>query len=98
MPTALPIPERRLSWAETVRFLGLVARVRWLDRRLHTAHARVDRLGLDVGGDHLLRLARRWLACHEAIGGLLGMPEPPHVAQVRIALGRPSQSGDSPGR
>jgi hypothetical protein len=41
-----------------VRFLGLIVRVRWLDRQLHAAHRRVDRLGLDAAGDELLRLAR----------------------------------------
>lgn len=89
MPTALPIrpaPQRRLAPLETIRFLGLIVRVRWLDRRLHAAHRRVDRLGLDVAGDELLRLARYWLDTHQQIGALLGIPEPPHVAQVRATL------------
>lgn len=89
MPTALPTrpaPERRLSWPQTIRFLGLVARLRWLDRRLHAAHRRVDRLGPDLAGDELLRLTRRWLAAHGAVAALLGRPEPPQVSQVRIAL------------
>lgn len=89
MPTLLPTrpaPERRLSPLETIRFLGLIVRVRWLDRRLHAAHRRVDRLGLDAAGDELLRLAQRWLATHQQIGILLGVPERPHVAQVRATL------------
>lgn len=89
MPTALPSrppPARRLSLLETVRFFGLLARVRWLDSRLHAAHRRVDRLGLDAAGAELLRLARRWLDIHRQIGALLGIPEPPHVAQVRATL------------
>ena len=93
MPTALPfrLPRvRRLSLPETVRFLVLIVCVRWLDRRLHAAHRRVDRLGLDAAGDELLRLARRWLDIHQQIGALLGIPEPPHIEQVRTTLRRPS--------
>ncbi len=91
MPTALPYraPQvRRLSWRETVRFLALVARVRWLDWRLHAA-SRHD--GSDEAGDRLLALAQRWLAIHAAIGALLGIPEPSHVARVRATL-RPLDS------
>ena len=44
------------------------------------------RKGSKAAGDELLRLARRWLACHEAIGALLGHPELPHVAQARAIL------------
>ena len=58
-----------------------------LDVRLQFAHRPVDCLGLDVVGDELLRLARRWLACHGAIGVLLNFSEPPHVAQVPARLG-----------
>lgn len=99
MPTALPfrpVRVRRLSWPETIRFLRLVAHLRWLDRRLHAAHARVDRLGLDMGGAALLRLAHRWLATHEAVAALLGIPEPPQVTQVRIALRRPRPAQPPP--
>lgn len=86
MPVSLPYraPQvRRLSWRETVRFLVLVARVRWLDWRLHAA-SRHD--GSDEAGDRLLALARRWLEIHAEIGALLGIPEPPHVAEVRTTL------------
>ena len=89
MPTALPFrlpPVRRLSLPETARFLVLIVRARWLDRRLHAVHRQVDRLGLDAAGDELLRLARRWLDVHQQIGAMLGIPEPPHVAQVRATL------------
>ncbi|MCJ2136694.1 hypothetical protein MKK69_22030 [Methylobacterium sp. J-026] len=89
MPTALPIrpvSERRLSWRQTVRFLALVARVRWLDMR---AHAIVGR-GAGFSDDRLLRLMRKWLACHEAIAALLpGVPEPEHVREVRAILRGP---------
>jgi hypothetical protein len=33
-----------------------------------------------------LHLPRRWLANHEAIGALLGCPEPLHVTPVRVTL------------
>lgn len=86
MPTLLPsrpAPVRRLSWPETIRFLTLVARVRWLDMR---AHALVDR-GAGFSDDRLLHLMRKWLALHEAIGALLpGIPEPEHVGEVRTIL------------
>lgn len=88
MPTALPArtvapPARRLSWPDTVRFFYLLARSRWLLSRLNAAHERVARHGDDAA---LLRAARRWLACHEEIGRLLGLPLPLHVKQVRAAL------------
>lgn len=89
MPTALPTsprPVRRLSLRETVRFFYLLARTRWLLRRLEAAHERVRRLGDDAAGDELLRAAHRWLHCHEEIGKLLGLPPPPHVAEVQTAL------------
>lgn len=93
MPTALLPHGRRLSWGQTIQFLTLVARVRWLDHRLRAAHRRVDRLGLDAAGPQLLRLAQRWLAIHEAISDLIGSPDPLHVNQVRAALRRP-ETGD----
>ena len=65
-----------------------------LDVRLQRAHRRVDRLGLDAAGDDLLRLARRWLASHEAISVLLNCSEPTHVAQVRARLGNRQEVGD----
>ena len=94
MPTALPFrlpPVRRLTLPETVRFLVLIVRVRWLDRRLHAAHRRVDCLGLDAAGDELLRLARRWLDLHQQIGAMLGISELPHVAIVRATLQPPDE-------
>jgi len=54
-------------------------------------------LGPDAGGDELLRLARRWLACHEAIAALLGTEEPAAVTQVRAAIRSPCRS-PCPGR
>ncbi|WP_267359790.1 hypothetical protein [Methylobacterium sp. GC_Met_3] len=72
-----------MSWPETVRFLLLIARVRLLDLRLHV----IVSLGYGFGDDQLLRLMRRWLALHEAIGVLLpGMPEPEHVREVRAII------------
>lgn len=62
-----------------------------LDVRLQRAHRRVDRLGLDVAGDELLRLARRWLAGHEAIGALLQAEEPAAVTELRAALRMPQR-------
>jgi hypothetical protein len=38
MPTALPIPEPRLTLRQTVWCFVLLARERWLDRRLHVSH------------------------------------------------------------
>lgn len=89
MPTALPTsprPARRLSWGETARFFFLLARFRWLLRRMNAAHEWVARVGEDVAGDALLQAARRWLACHEESAGLLELPPPPQVAQVRAIL------------
>lgn len=89
MPTTIHTPyrpARRLSWRETTRFFRLLARARWLHFRLTAAHRRVDRLGLDVAGDELLRLARRWLATHQEIAALLDIEAPLHVEQVRTVL------------
>ena len=92
MPTALPIRSRhaaavqRLSWPNTARFLILLARVRWLNQRLEAGHRRVARYGLNVGGPDLIAAARRWLAVHEAIAVLLGVPELPEAAKVRASL------------
>ena len=92
MPTALPsrsgvaAAAKRLSWPDTARFLILLVRVRRLNRRLEIGRRRVERDGLDVAGPDLLLTSRRWLATHEAIAGLLGVPEQPHVAQVRATL------------
>lgn len=100
MPTALPFrpaPVRRLSWPKTIRFLGLVARLRWLNVHLHAAHRRSIRLGTDAASDRLLQLAHRWLVTHEAMAALLGIPEPSQVAQVRRAI-RPSTTSPGPGR
>ena len=86
MPTMLPdrpAIEPRLSRPQTIRFLALVGRVRWLDMR---GYALVGR-GAGFSDDRLLRLMRRWLACYEAIGALLpGISEPEHVREVRAIL------------
>ena len=92
MPTALPTrtetatAAQRLSWPDTARFLILLARVRWLNRRLEAAHRRVKRYGLDVAGLDLVITARRWLDTHEAIADLLGLPESLEAAKVRATL------------
>jgi hypothetical protein len=93
MPVSLPTRSpraQRLSLPETIRFFVLLARSRWLLRRLNAAHERVSRLGDDAVGDALLLAARSWLACHEEIEPLLGLPPPPPVAQVRAVLRRPA--------
>ena len=85
MPTALPIrpaPARRLSWHAVARLRILVARLRVLNLRLHVRVWRSHGLA----DYRLLRLMRRWLACHEAIGALLMTEEPEAVAQVRAAI------------
>lgn len=93
MPTSLPAttaaqPVCRLSLGETARFLLLVAEVRFLDMRLSALYGGAERRGREPHGPTLLRLVRRWLAVHERIGALLpGIPEPPHVQQVRVVLG-----------
>ena len=92
MPTVLPdrpkaaAAAQRLSWPDTVRLLILLARVRWLNRRLDTARRQVAHHGLDVAGPDLVIVARRWLMMHEAIATLLRIPEPPEVAKVRATL------------
>lgn len=64
MPTVLPsrsaiaVATQRLSWRETARFLILLARVRWLNRRLAIVHDRSERLGLDAAGLDLLLTLR----------------------------------------
>lgn len=86
MPTILPNHTARLRplpWPTVARLVFLVAWIRWLDMR---AHALVNR-GSGLADDRLLRLMRRWLACHETVAGLLpGLPEPKHVAEVRAIL------------
>ncbi|WP_267426991.1 hypothetical protein [Methylobacterium sp. GC_Met_2] len=95
MPTLLPNHSRhavaagRLSWPDTARFVVLLLRVRRLNRRLGTAHARVERYGLDAAGPALLLTARRWMEAHEAINNLLGTPELPEVGQVRAMMRKP---------
>ena len=90
MPTALPFrrhDDRRLTFAQTVVFLVLIVRVRVLDMHLSALYARAERRGREPHGPTLLRLVRRWLTIHERIGALLpGIPEPPHVRDVRAAL------------
>ena len=97
MPTALPTrteiaaAAQRLSWPDTARFLILLARVRWLNRRLEAAHRRVERYGLDVAGLDLVITARRWLDAQEAVSDLLRLPAPPEAAKVRATLQAPSR-------
>lgn len=91
-PTAAAV--ERLPWSKMAGFLVLLARVRWLNRRLHAAHQRVNRNGLDGGGADLVLIVGRWLAAHRAISALLGCPEPTHVAQVRARLGDCQEVGD----
>ena len=90
MPTALPSrrhDDRRLTLLQTVAFLALIARARILDMRLSALYERAERRGQEPHGPTLLRLVRRWLTIHERIGALLpGIPEPPHVEQVRAVL------------
>ncbi|MCJ2136046.1 hypothetical protein MKK69_18655 [Methylobacterium sp. J-026] len=92
MPTVIPThPEiaaaaQPLSWPDMARVLILLACVRWLNRRLQAVNRRVVRYGFDIAGTDLALTMQRWLACHEAIGALLGRPEPSHVAQVRATL------------
>ena len=89
MPTQLPVSPRRhddrcLTFSQTVAFLILIARVRILDMRLSALYERAERRRQEPHGPTLLRLIRRWLAIHERIAGLLpGIPEPPHVQEVR---------------
>ncbi len=77
-----------------MRFFYLLARSRWLLRRLNAAHARLDREETDtasrtlfVGGAPLARLSRE-------IGGMLGLRPPPHVVQMRLSCG--SRNPDAP--
>ncbi|MGU3668427.1 hypothetical protein ACLBX9_29960 [Methylobacterium sp. A49B] len=92
MPTTLPdrtdivAAAQRLSWRDTAKFLILLARVHWLNRRLNAAHRGVERHGLDIAGPDLVIAARRWLDTHEAIAALLAIPEPPEAAKVRATL------------
>lgn len=92
MPTTLPAtplaprPVPRLSAGQTIRFFYLLARSRWLLRRLNAAHDRIEHDESDAASKALFAAAHRWLNCHEEIGGLLGLPPPPHVAQMRAVL------------
>jgi hypothetical protein len=89
MPTQLPAnprrhDSRRLTFSQTGVFLILIMRIRVLDMRLSVLYARAERRGGEPHGPTLLRLVRRWLAIHERIAALLpGIPEPPHVQEVR---------------
>ena len=91
MPTALPSrrrDDRRLTFSQTIMFLVLIARIRILDMRLSAVYRRAERRGREPHGPTLLRLVGRWLTVHERIGALLpGIPEPPHVQEVRAVLG-----------
>lgn len=106
MPTVLPTKSspracrrgRPLTRAQAVWFYWLFGCAMVLDVQLHAAQRRVGRLGLDVAGDDLLRLAHRWLARQDAIIALLEIEEPAAVAQVRIAIRREHPPGDGPGR
>lgn len=102
MPTEIPgradrriyRPGRVLTWPQTVRFFWLFAQASILDARLHRAGRRARLASSDETGDELLRLARRWLAVHAAIGALLEAEEPEAVAQVRIVLSLPLRPSD----
>jgi hypothetical protein len=98
MPTALPTrrhDDRRLTFSQTVVFLTLIARIRVLDMRLSALYERAERRGREPHGPTLLRLVRRWLATHERIAALLpGIPEPPHVQEVRVVLGHLTKRRD----
>lgn len=95
MPTSIRTPSltaiaiERLSWVHTARFIILLQRVRWLNRRMEAANLRVDQYGFDIAGTKLALTMLRWLACHEAISALLDCPEPSCVAQVRATLQKP---------
>ncbi len=95
MPTALPIRSehaaaiQRLSWPNKARVAILLLRIRWLNRRLEVASARVERQALDIAGPALLLTARRWVAAHEAMNVLLKTPELPEVRQVRAMMRGP---------
>ena len=86
MPTGIPGDpwrDRRLSLPQTIRFFVLLAKIQILDARLHS----LTRQGAGFADDRLLRVARKWLACHEAIGALLpGVLEPEYVAEMRAIL------------
>lgn len=84
---------RRLSLVKTIRFVILTLRVRRLNRQMAAAYLRCERESLDAAGPDLVWAVDRWAACHQAIASLLGIPEPPHVAQVRARL-RGSQRAD----
>ena len=90
MPTLLPSQrhdDRRLTLSQTAVFLVLILRVRVLDMRLSAVYRRAECRGREPHGPTLLRLVRRWLTIHEQIAALLpGIPEPPHVQEVRVVL------------
>lgn len=88
-PTDLPTAPRRhddrhLTFSQTAVFLTLIVRIRILDMRLSAVYVRAEREGREPHGPILLHLVRRWLAIHERVAVLLpGIPEPPHVQEVR---------------
>ncbi len=91
MPTLLPIREpqaRVLSWPETVRFFVLLARVRWLDWRLHAAgrRTRATAATRPVIGSWPSPGAGWRSTPHQH---LLDIPEPPHVQIARGMLQPP---------
>ena len=99
MPTTLPAPSSTghvLSWSDLVQFYVLIARARWLHRRLMAADRRLVRLGRDEDGFTLLLVARRWLQCHEAIAALLGRSVPLDVERVRLAMRSGRRQPDVP--
>lgn len=86
MPTAIPVAVPRLPPRQVARLVWLGLRTRYLRRRMERASARVDRLGVERAGGRLLHFARRWLACHEEIAGILQEPLPPEAVQVRRSV------------
>lgn len=89
MPTAIRTPEPRLSPRQSVKFVCLAVRLRYLTRRLNRASERVNRLGQERAGGRLLHIARRWLACHEEAAEAFGFEIPPEAEQIRAILNGP---------
>lgn len=86
MPTLLP--PVRLTLRQGARVACLLLRARWLAWSMKRAK-----------GDELLRVAKLWVRCHDEVGVVLGMPEPPAVTNVRALLDAlPGGTGQGRGR